>query len=81
MQNADLNAQLASQSTNNNDVANNLKAISEQNKVDMAKEKLNMDKAKLTSDIYNKAADREIKREQMKTQLQIAKTNKNKYDK
>ena len=31
--------------------------------------------------MYNKAADRQIKREQMENDLKIAKTNKNKYDK
>ena len=30
---------------------------------------------------YNKAADRQVKREEMANQLKIAKTNKNKYDK
>ena len=32
-------------------------------------------------DTYNKAADRQVKREQIAAQVQIAKTNKNKYDK
>ena len=31
-------------------------------------------------DMYNAAAEREVKREQMDTQMKIAKTNKNKYD-
>ena len=31
--------------------------------------------------MYNAAAEREVKREQMENQLRIAKTNKNKYDK
>lgn len=33
------------------------------------------------ADSYSKAADRQVKREDIKTKLQIAKTNKNKYDK
>ena len=32
-------------------------------------------------DTYNAAADRQVKREQMKNDLRIAKANKNKYDK
>jgi hypothetical protein len=31
--------------------------------------------------MYNAAAEREVKREQMNNQLKIAKQNKNKYDK
>ena len=35
----------------------------------------------IVMDTYNKAADRQVKREEMANQLKIAKTNKNKYDK
>ena len=43
--------------------------------------KLQLERQKLAMDAYNKAADRQIKREEMDNQLKIAKTNKNKYDK
>ena len=32
-------------------------------------------------DMFNRAADREVKREDMKNKLKIATTNKNRYDK
>ena len=43
--------------------------------------KLQLERQKLAMDAYNKAADRQVKREEMANQLKIAKTNKNKYDK
>ena len=43
--------------------------------------KLQLELQKLAMDAYNKAADRQVKREEMANQLKIAKTNKNKYDK
>ena len=58
-----------------------LAEIAEQNKANAAQQKLNLDREKLVGDMYNKAADRQIKREQMKNDLEIARTNKNKYDK
>lgn len=58
-----------------------LAALSEQNKANATQQKLNLDREKLAGDMYNKAADRQIKREQMANDLKIAKTNKNKYDK
>lgn len=58
-----------------------LQEISEQNKNQIAQQKLNMEQSKMVNDMYNKAADRQIQREKMKNDLTIAKTNKNKYDK
>lgn len=66
---------------NQDDTANQLKLLSEQNKTNIAKEKLDLDKAKLNSDLLNSALDRQLKREEMKNQLKIATVNKNKYDK
>lgn len=72
-------------SSNNNDVeaANKirLQETVEQNKTALAQQKLNLEKNKFNADMYNAAADRQIKREQMANQLKIARTNKNKYDK
>ena len=47
----------------------------------MDREKLNIERTKLQTDMYNKAADRQVKREDMENKLKIARTNKNKYDK
>ena len=58
-----------------------LKEIAENNANTIARDKLNLDRQKLQVDLYNAAADRQVKREQMDNQLKIAKTNKNKYDK
>lgn len=58
-----------------------LSQLAEENKTRIATEKLNLDRAKLQSDIYNKAADRQVKREDMASKERIAKMNKNKYDK
>ena len=58
-----------------------LAELAEQNKTNIAQQKLNLDREKLVGDMYNKAADRQVKREEMENQLKIARTNKNKYDK
>lgn len=51
------------------------------NKEQIENEKLNLSKQQMQLDMYNKAADRQIKREDMANKLAIAKQNKNKYDK
>ena len=51
------------------------------NKAQVDRDKLNLERQKLQLDTYNAAAERQVKREQMENQLKIAKTNKNKYDK
>ena len=53
----------------------------EANKTNLAQQKLQLEREKFAGDMYNAAAEREVKREQMDNQLKIAKTNKNKYDK
>lgn len=58
-----------------------LAQLSEENKTRLANDKLMLDREKLQADIYNKAADRQVKREDMESKERIAKTNKNKYDK
>ena len=52
-----------------------------QNKRDIEAQKLQITRDKIATDMYSKAADRQVRREDIKTKLQIAKTNKNKYDK
>ena len=61
--------------------ANRLKEQAEANKTAIAQQKLSLEQNKFNADMYNKAADRQVKREQMENDLKIAKTNKNKYDK
>ena len=58
-----------------------LQELAERNKTALAQQKLDLEQTKMNADIYNKAADRQVKREQMENQLKIAKQNKNKYDK
>lgn len=55
--------------------------MTEESKRRIENTKLNIERQKLIADAYNAAAEREVKREQMKTDLQIARTNKNRYDK
>lgn len=58
-----------------------LAALAEDNKRNLEQQRIQLDREKLMADTYSKAADREVKRHQIDTQLKIAKTNKNKYDK
>lgn len=58
-----------------------LAALTEQNKTNIEQQKLQLAREQMYADSYSKAADRQVKREDIKTKLQIAKTNKNKYDK
>ena len=60
---------------------NRLAAIAEENKVNIEREKLNLQRQNIQSTLYNKAADRAIKREDIKSKERIAKINKNRYDK
>lgn len=55
--------------------------MTEESKRRIEDAKLNLERQKLVADTYNAAAEREVKREQMKNDLKIAKTNKNRYDK
>ena len=59
----------------------NLKQTVENNKREIEQQKLNLETQRMQADMYNAAADRQIKREEMANQLRIARTNKNKYDK
>lgn len=58
-----------------------LQELAERNKTSLAQDKLNLERDKFNADMYNAAAERQVKREQMENQLKIAKANKNKYDK
>lgn len=60
---------------------NRIQAMAEDNKRNLEQQRIQLDREKLMADTYSKAADREVKRHQIDTQLKIAKTNKNRYDK
>lgn len=57
------------------------KANVEANKVNLEQQKINLNRQAMQADLYNKAADRQVKREDIEAKLRIAKMNKNKYDK
>ena len=60
---------------------NRLAAATEENRLNIEREKINMQRQQMQSDLYNKAADRAVKMEDIKSKERIAKENKNKYDK
>ncbi len=60
---------------------NRLAAATEENRMNIEREKLNVTRQQMQADLYNKAADRAVKMEDIKSKERIAKTNKNKYDK
>lgn len=60
---------------------NRIKAMAEDNKRFIEQQRINLEREKLMADTYSKAADRQVKREEIKANVQIAKTNKNRYDK
>lgn len=75
-------ALLGDQNPNNDTVATaNLTRLQEETKRAIEQSKVQLEREKLAIDSYNAAADRQVKREEMKNDLKIARTNKNKYDK
>lgn len=64
-----------------NEAKTRLASLAEENKTRLAQAKLDLDRQKLQSDIYNKAADRQVKLADMESKEKIAKMNKNRYDK
>ena len=58
-----------------------LKELVETNKANIEREKINLARQQMQADLYSKAADRQVKREDIASKERIAKTNKNKYDK
>ena len=60
---------------------NRLAAAAEDNKVRNDQAKIELERQKMQADLYNQAADRAVKMEDIKSKERIAKTNKNKYDK
>ena len=58
-----------------------LQQIAEVNKNQVEQQKLQLTRQQIQADLYNKAADRQVKREDMASKEKIAKMNKNRYDK
>lgn len=77
----DVDVSLLGQEGANDGSEKRLAALAEQNKTNIEQQKLQLAREQMYADSYSKAADRQVKREDIKTKLQIAKTNKNKYDK
>ena len=77
----DVDMSMLTQTPDDSALKNRLAQEAEANKTNLAQQKLNLEREKFAGDMYNAAAEREVKREQMDNQLKIAKTNKNKYDK
>ena len=77
----DVDMSLMTQPGTDNGAETRLKQIAEQNRVATEQQKLNLSRQQLQADMYNKAADRQVKREDMATKEKIARMNKNKYDK
>lgn len=65
----------------NEDAKTRLASLAEDNKRNLEQQRINLEREKVMADTYSKAADRQVKMHQIDTQLEIAKTNKNKYDK
>lgn len=72
---------LGNQGDENEQAKNRLAAITAENKSRIEQQKLDLTRQQLQSDLYNKAADRAVKMEDIRSKERIAKTNKNKYDK
>ena len=76
----DVDMSMLTQTPDDSALKTRLAQEAEANKTNLAQQKLELERQKFQGDMYNAAAEREVKREQMDNQLKIAKTNKNKYD-
>lgn len=72
---------LCDNGSEDNVARNRLTALTEQNKTNIEQQKIQLAREQMTADAYSKAADRQVKREDIKSKEKIARTNKNKYDK
>ena len=77
----DVDMSLMGTSSQDDDAKTRLQQIAEANKNQIEQQKLQLTRQQMQADLYNKAADRQIKREDMASKEKIAKMNKNKYDK
>ena len=77
----DVDMSLMGTSSRDDGAKTRLQQIAEANKNQIEQQKLQLSGQQMQADLYNKAADRQIKREDMASKEKIAKMNKNKYDK
>ena len=77
----DVDMSMLAADSNDEGAKTRLAGLAEENKRNLEQQRIQLEREKLVADSYSKAADREVKRHQIDTQLKIAKTNKNKYDK
>lgn len=77
----DVDMSMLAANSNDEGAKNRLAEVAETNKHNLEQQRIQLEREKIMADTYSKAADREVKRHQIDTQLKIAKTNKNKYDK
>ena len=77
----DVDMSMLAADSNDGAAKTRLAGLAEENKRNLEQQRIQLEREKLVADNYSKAADREVKRHQIDTQLKIAKTNKNKYDK
>jgi hypothetical protein len=77
----DVDMSMLASSPEDNGAQTKLQELVESNKVNIEREKINLARQQMQADLYSKAADRQVKREDIAAKERIAKTNKNKYDK
>lgn len=77
----DVDMSMLAADSNDSTVKNRLAALAEDNKQNLEQQRIQLERQKLMADTYSKAADRQVKMHKIDTDLQIAKTNKNRYDK
>lgn len=77
----DVDMSMLTAGSGNDEAMTRIKQMSEDNKRVIEQSRLALEREKLIADTYSKAADRQVKREQMANDLKIARTNKNRYDK
>ena len=77
----DVDMSLMGTASQNDGDRTRLQQIAEANRNQIEQQKLQLTRQQMQADLYNKAADRQIKREDMASKEKIDKMNKNKYDK
>lgn len=77
----DVDMSLLSLDAHDDKAAERLAQMSEQNKLAIEQQKALIKQQEIQADMYNKAADRQVKLKDIEAKVEIAKTNKNKYDK
>lgn len=77
----DIDMSMLTANSDDSTLKTRLAAQAEDNKRNIEQQRIQLEREKLMAETYSKAADRQVKRHQIDTQLKISKTNKNRYDK